>query len=146
MSLFEDVNNGIKDAMRQKDQIRLETLRMLKAKILAVDARGNLQDADIIKLFKTYFGNLEEALEQAIKAARAEMAEKLQKEMAIVKEFLPKVPSREETRKIIEEAVKISGAKVKKDFGILMKAVMKINSAVDGRLVQELAAEFLADS
>lgn len=146
MSLFEKVNNGIKDAMRQKDQIRLETLRMLKSKILAVDARGNLQDPDIIKLFKTYFGNLEEALEQALKAARAEMAEKLKKEMAIVKEFLPQVPTREETRKIIEEAVKLSGAKVKKDFGILMKAVMKINNAVDGKLVQELAVEFLTDA
>lgn len=146
MSLFEEINNGIKDAMRQKDQIRLDTLRMLKAKILAVDARGNLKDQDIIKLFKTYFGNLEEALEIAIKAARAEMAEKLKKEMAIVKEYLPKVPSREETKKIIEEAIKISGAKVKKDFGILMKAVMTINNAVDGKLVQELAAEFLADS
>lgn len=146
MSLFETINNGIKDAMRQKDQIRLETLRMLKAKILAVDARGNLQDHEIIKLFKTYFGNLEEALEQAIKAARSEMAEKLKLEMAIVKEFLPKVPSREETKKIIEEAVKISGAKLKKDFGILMKAVMAINSAVDGKLVQELAAEFLSDT
>lgn len=145
MSLFERVNNGIKEAMRQKDQIRLETLRMLKSKILAVDARGNLQDPDIIKLFKTYFSNLEEALEQALVAARAEMAEKLKKEMAIVKEFLPQVPSREETRKIIEEAMKISGAKVKKDFGILMKAVMKINNAVDGRLVQELAVEFLTE-
>lgn len=146
MSLFEQINNGIKEAMRQKDQIRLETLRMLKSKILAVDARGNLEEVEIIKLFKTYFGNLEEALEQAIRATRAEMAEKLQKEMAIVKEFLPKAPTREETRAIIQEAIKISGAKVKKDFGILMKAIMKINNAVDGKLVQELVSEFLEDS
>ena len=146
MSLFETVNNGIKDAMRNKDQIRLETLRMLKAKILAVDARGNLQDAEIIKLFKTYYGNLVEAFEQAVEVARHENADKLKKEMEIVQEFLPKVPSREETRKIVQEAIAQCGAKVKKDIGLLMKTVMKINNAVDGKLVQEIAAEFLADA
>ena len=90
MPLLEQVNEGIKNAMRSKDQLRLETLRMLKSKIIAVDARGNLSDAEIVKLFKTYSGNLLEALEQAKAVGREPMADKLKLELAIVQEFLPK--------------------------------------------------------
>ena len=62
MTIIEKINEGIKGAMRNRDQLRLATLRMLKSKILSVDARGNLPDPDVVKLFKTYFGNLKEAL------------------------------------------------------------------------------------
>lgn len=79
MTMMEQINHGIKEAMRSRDQLRLETLRMLKSKILAVDARGNLPDAEVLKLFKTYFGNLQEALEQAQANNRPEMAEKIKK-------------------------------------------------------------------
>ena len=145
MSMIEKINEGIKEAMRSRDQVRLETLRMLKSKILAVDARANLPDADVIKLFKTYFGNLQEALEQAQGANRSETAEQLKKELAIVQEFLPKALSPEETKKIVIQAIAESGAKTKKDLGLVMKAIMKINNTVDGKLAKDLAGELLAD-
>lgn len=145
MAIIEKINEGIKEAMRNRDQIRLDTLRMLKSKILAVDARANLPDADVVKLFKTYFGNLQEALEQAEQANRADIAGKLKSELMIVQEFLPKVPSLEETKKIVAQAIADSGAKTKKDLGLVMKAVMKLNSAVDGKLAKDLAAEQLSD-
>lgn len=143
MSIIEAVNSGIKDAMRNRDQIRLETLRMLKAKILAADARANLADADVIKLFKTYLGNLHEAYEQAVNVSRLEMAEKLKKEIEIVMEFLPKAPSLEETKQLVLEAIAETKASCKKDFGMVMKHIMKINSHVDGKLVKQLADEIL---
>lgn len=145
MTMIEKISEGIKEAMRSRDQIRLETLRMLKSKILAVDARGNLPDTEVIKIFKTYFGNLQEALAQAQSANRPDMAEKLQAELKIIQEFLPKVPSLEETKKIVAQAIAESGAKTKKDLGLVMKAIMKINSAVDGKLAKDLAGESLAD-
>ena len=134
MSMIEKINEGIKEAMRSRDQLRLETLRMLKSKILAVDARCNLPDTEVSKLFKTYAGNLQEALEQAQAANRPEIASKLQGELAIVQEFLPKAPSFEETKQIVLQAITESGAKTKKDFGLVMKSIMKLNSAVDGKL------------
>lgn len=144
MSIVEKINEGIKEAMRSRDQLRLDTLRMLKSKILAVDARGNLPDADVIKLFKTYFGNLEEALEQSQAAGRNEIVEKLQKEIAIVQEFLPQAISIEEAKKLVEQAIIQSGAKTKKDLGLVMK-IMKQNSSVDGKMAKDLASELLAD-
>lgn len=145
MAIIEQINEGIKEAMRSKNQLRLDTLRMLKSKILAVDARANLPDPEVQKLFKTYSGNLQEALEQAQSLNRPEIAEKLVLEISIVQEFLPKAPSREETKKIVEQAIAESGAKTKKDFGSVMKAIKRLNSAVDGKLAKELAEQFLVD-
>lgn len=145
MTMSEKINDGIKDAMRSRDQLRLETLRMLKSKILAVDARGNLSDADVLKLFKTYSGNLQEALEQAQSANRPEMAEKLIKELEIVREFLPKALSAEETQKIVAQAIAETGAKTRKEFGMVMQCIMKINSSVDGKLAKEFANQVLTD-
>lgn len=145
MTLIEQINQGIKDAMRSRDQIRLETLRMLKSKILAVDARAALPDVDVLKLFKTYLGNLQEGLEQALTANRPEIADKLKSEIVIVQEFLPKTPSAEETQEIVKQAIIDSGVKEKKDLGLVMKAIMKINSTVDGKLAKDLASRLLSD-
>ena len=145
MTLAEQINEGIKESMRNKDSLRLNTLRMLKSKILAVDARGNLPDVDVQKLFKTYLGNLKDAFEQAQELNRVEDAQKLESEIEIVKDFLPKALSREETQKLVEQAITESGAKVKKDFGLVMKAIMKLNNGVDGKLVKELADSLLTD-
>ncbi len=145
MTMIEKINNGIKDAMRSRDQLRLETLRMLKSKILAVDARANLPDEEVLKLFKTYVGNLQEALDIAQGANRPEMVEKLKSEILIVQEFLPQALSIEETKQLVVQAIAESGAKTKKDLGLVMKAVMKLNNTVDGKVAKDLARGLLAD-
>lgn len=143
MTLIEKINHEIKEAMRNRDEIRLNTLRMLKSKILAVDARANLPDAEVLKLFKTYFGSLQEAKEQSVN--RPEIVAKLDKELAIVQEFLPKSLSPEETKKIVVQAIAECGAQSKKDLGLVMKAVMKLNSAVDGKLAKDFADQLLSN-
>jgi uncharacterized protein len=145
MAIIEKINEGIKEAIRSRDQIRLNTLRMLKSKILAVDARANLPDTEVVKLFKTYFGNLREALEQAQGANRPDIAEQLKSELAIIQEFLPKAVSPEETKRIVVQAIAESGAKTKKDLGLVMQTVMKLNNTVDGKIAKNLASELLAD-
>lgn len=145
MPIIEQINEGIKEAMRSRDQMRLATLRMLKSKILAVDARAALPDAEVVKLFKTYYGNLQEALEQAQAANRPDIAEPLKKELEVVQEFLPKALSHEETRRLVEQAIAQSGAKTKKDLGLVMKMLMKLNAAIDGKLAKELASQLLED-
>lgn len=145
MSYIEKINQGIKEAMLSRNQLRLDTLRMLKSKILAVDARGNLPDPEVIKLFKNYLGSIQEALEQSQAANRTEAVQKLKSEIEIVQEFLPKAPSQEETKKIVEQAIINSGAKTKKDLGLVMKAIMQLNNTVDGKLAKDIASQSLAD-
>lgn len=145
MTMIERINEGIKEAIRSRDQIRLNTLRMLKSKILDVDARANLPDPEVIKLFKTYFGSLSEVLEQAQGANRSDIVEQLKRELVIIQEFLPKALSLEETKRIVVQAIAESGAKTKKDLGLVMKTVMKLNNTVDGKIAKNLANELLAD-
>ncbi|HSX26337.1 MAG TPA: GatB/YqeY domain-containing protein [Chlamydiales bacterium] len=145
MAIIDKINEGIKEAMRSRDQIRLNAMRMLKSKILAVDARANLPDAEVIKLFKTYFGNLQEALEQAQSANRPDIAEPLKRELLIIQEFLPKALSPEDTKRLVVQAIAESGAKTKKELGLVMKTVMKLNNTVDGKLAKDLASELLGD-
>lgn len=140
MTLIEQINDGIKEAMRARDTLRLNTLRMLKSKILAVDARASLSDAEIIPLFKTYLSNLQEACEQA----RSDMLAQLHQEMHIVQEFLPKALSPEETALIVDEAIQATSAKAKKDLGLVMKHVRAHHPHVDGKLVKELTEERLS--
>jgi len=145
MTLVEKINNGIKEAMRNREMLRLDVLRMLKSKILAADARGQIADIDVIKLFKTYFGNLQEAYEQAKEVNRPDIYEKLHEEMLVVSEFLPSVPTHEETRRIVQEAIEACGAKSKKDFGLIMKAIKQINPNIDGKMAKEIADHLLGD-
>lgn len=144
MALLDQINEGIKESMKKKDLLRLDTLRMLKSKILAVDARGNIPDGEVVKLFKNYLGNLQEALTHAQTANRPELVKKLEGEILIVQEFLPKALTPEETKKIVMQAINESGAKSKKELGLVMKAAMKINSSVDGKLAKEFADQLLA--
>lgn len=145
MALMEQINQGIKEAMLSRNQSRLDTLRMLKSTVLTVDARGNLPDAEILKLFKTYFGKLQEAFEQAKAVNRSDLVEKLKGEIEIVQEFLPKTLSPEETKKLVVQAIADSGAKTKKDLGLVMKAIMKLNVPIDGKLTKEMAEQMLSD-
>lgn len=145
MTIIEQLNEGIKEAMRNRDQIRLSTLRMLKSKIMTVDARCSLPDTEVLKLFKTYYGSIQEAMEQAQAVNRPEAAEQLKSELKIIQEFLPQPLSSEETKKLVEQAIRESGAKTKKDLGLVMKAVMRLNSTVDGKLAKELASQLLTD-
>lgn len=145
MPIIEDLNQGIKDAMKSQDRLRLDTLRMLKSKILAVDARGAIPDSEVLKLFKTYLGSLQEALEQAQTLNRPEVADKLKGEIVIVQEFLPKALSPEETHKLVLQAIVDAGAKTKKDVGLVMKAIMKLNNSVDGKLAKDIASQLLPD-
>ncbi len=145
MSIIEIINTGIKEAIKSRNTIRLNTLRMLKSKILTVDARANLPDQEVVKLFKTYYNNLKEVLEQAKTANRPDIIEQLQEELKIIQEFLPQTLSEEETKKIVVETIKDSGAKTKKDLGLVMKVVMKMNLPIDARLAKDIASKLLEE-
>lgn len=143
--IAEKINNGIKEALRSKDQVRLNVLRMLKSKILAVDARAGLSDLEVVKLFKTYYGNLAEACEQAQGLGRIEAVSELKQEMAIVQEFLPRPLSYEEIKEKVEVAISNTGAKTRRDFGLVMKEVLQLAEGIDGKIAKKIIEEMLPE-
>ena len=143
MAIYEKISLGIIDAMKKKEAQRLNVLRMLKSKIMAINARGDLPDDEITAIIKTYYKNLKDALDISISNHKNEAAQELQKELEIVSEFLPAQISEEETLKIVKKVIQETGALSSKEIGKVMGAVMRLGLNVDGKLVKEIAEKEL---
>jgi len=141
-NLFEKINNQLKDAMKAKDEIRLSVLRMVKSKILYVNARGDLPDAEILKIIKKYAKELDESIVEYQKAAREDEVNKIKGELKIVAEFLPKELSPDAIKAIVEKTIKDVGATSIKDMGKVMKE-LAANPAIDGKVASQLVREIL---
>lgn len=130
-------------AMKAKDEFRLSALRMMKSKILYVNARGDMPDAEATKIIGKFAKELTEAAGEAKKVGRLPDAEKSERELKIVSEYLPKQLSAEEIKQAVESAIKEIGAASIKEMGNVMKAVLAKHPGVDGKLVSQFVRELL---
>ena len=139
--LFKKLNEDLSASMKAKDTFRLEVIRMMKSKVLNVNARGDLPDAEIMKIFQKYAKSLKDAIEETKKVNRPEAVEKLEKELKVVEGYLPKMMSENEVKELISKTIAELGAASVKDTGKVMKAVMSKGLSVDGSLVSRLVSE-----
>ncbi len=142
MSVQDRLAADLKVAMKAKDQLRMDVIRMTKAALLnkEIEIKGSLTDADEVKVMTTLVKQRREAVEQYQKAQREDLAGKELKEIVILESYLPKALSPEEITTVIETVVQETGAKTLKDMGHVMKAVMaKLEGqTVDGKQVSDL--------
>lgn len=139
-TLKERITQDMKEAMKDKDTLKVSTLRLLLAEIKnkEIDKRGELTDEEILSLIQKAVKQREESIEQYRKGNRSDLVEKETKEIEILKSYLPEPLSEEELDRIIEETIKEVGAMGPKDMGKVMKAVMpKVKGRVDGKVVNE---------
>jgi len=141
--LFEKINAQIKETMKAKDELRLSTLRMMKSKILYVNARGDLPEAEIIKIVNKYSKEIKESIEEFKKVGRNDDVAKSEKELVIVQEFLPKQLSADEIKGTVQQAIQETGASSMKEMGNVMKAVLAKHPGIDGKTVSQLVRELL---
>ncbi len=141
--MFNKINEELKNAMKSKDELRLSVLRMMKSKVLYVNARGDLPDNEVIKILTKYGKEIKESIEEFKKVGRADDAAKAEKELTIVQEFLPKELSADEIKALVEAAIKELGASSMKDMGNVMKAVRAKAPASDGKIVSQFVRELL---
>ncbi len=142
MSVQDRLAADLKVAMKAKDQLRMDVIRMTKAALLnkEIEIKGSLTDADEVKVMTTLVKQRREAVEQYQKAQREDLAGKELKEIVILESYLPKALSPEEITTVIETVVQETGAKTLKDMGHVMKAVMVklAGQTVDGKQVSDL--------
>ncbi|MGB2706164.1 MAG: GatB/YqeY domain-containing protein [Candidatus Omnitrophota bacterium] len=147
MSLEEKIENEFKAAMKQRDAIKVSTLRMLKADInnLKLDRnKKKLTDEEIIKIVQRQVKQHKDSIEQFEKGKREDLVEKEKKELDILLSYGPKQISDEELKKIVSEAVREVGAADKSAMGKVMKAVMeKVKGAADGKKVSRIVSGML---
>jgi hypothetical protein len=126
MSLKEKIKADIKQAMRDKNESRLSTLRMLSAAIQRreVDERIQLDDTQVLAVIEKLVKQGRESIEQYNNGGRRDLADKESSEIAVYQAYLPQPLTEAEIDKLIGDAVTATGASSIKDMGKVM-AVLK---------------------
>ena len=132
MSLKESIVGDMKAAMRDKETVRLETIRLLRAAIQRkeVDERIELDDEGVLLIVQKMVKQCVDAADQFTKGGRPDLADKEKANIAILQGYLPEQLSPDEIQSIIEEAIKSTGATSMKDMG---KVIGVIKSQTQGR-------------
>lgn len=150
MSLKTNIDNGIKDAMRAKDQDRLRTLRAIKSLILleetsATHTVGDLSADVEMKLLTKAAKQRRDSLEIYKSQGREDLATVEQSELTIIEEFLPKQLSEDELRAKLEEIKTRVGASGPSDMGKMMGVATKeLAGLADGKVVSAMVKVLLS--
>ncbi len=148
MSLYDRLTEDLKFAMKSRDQLRMDVIRMIKAAVLnkEVELKRDLDDAEMSRVMTTLVKQRRESIEQFEKAQRQELAAKERQEIEIIESYLPKPLSPEELETLITSVIADTGSRSIKDLGAVMKAVMARlgGQSVDGKLVSELVKRKLS--
>lgn len=141
MSLKEKLMEDLKDAMKNKNEIKKNTVTMIKAAILQVekDKQITLEDDAITEIIAKEAKKRKDAIVEFEKAGRQDLIDQTNEELAIIKDYLPEELSTEELTKIIEETIAEVGAETMKDMGKVMQAVKtKTAGRADGKVINEI--------
>lgn len=142
MSLRDRLTEDLKLAMKSRDQLRVDVIRMIKAAVLnkEVELKKDLDDAEMSRVMTALIKQRRESVEQFEKAQRADLAAKERQEITIIEGYLPKALSPQELEAVVASVVAETGARSMKEMGAVMKAVMArlAGQAVDGKQISDL--------
>ena len=139
MTLSQQIDSDLKEAMRAKDTAKLSVLRMLKsalkyAAIAKSGAEAELNDAEAAQVIRKQAKQREDSIESFEKGGRAELAQKEKEELSILNGYLPQPMKAEEISKVVRETIAEAGATSRAQMGAVMKALQaKVAGRVDGK-------------
>ncbi|MFQ5841775.1 MAG: GatB/YqeY domain-containing protein [Thermodesulfobacteriota bacterium] len=147
MSLEERLTDEMKSALKSRDKLRLSVIRMARAAVKnkEIEEREKLDDNTIVKVISGLVKKGEESLVHFQQANRLELIEKQEKELEILRSFLPQQLSKNEILTLVDEAIKETNALEMKDLGKVMKWLMpRISGRADGKAVHQMVKERLS--
>ncbi|HAK10697.1 MAG TPA: glutamyl-tRNA amidotransferase [Chitinophagaceae bacterium] len=149
MSLEAKVMEGMKDAMKTKNEALLRALRAIKAEIIKAKtepgANGAVTEEGELKLLQRMAKQRKDSLEVFTTQGRADLAQKEQEELDIIEQFLPKQLGADELKVILEKIIAEVGAAGPQDMGKVMGVATKqLAGQADGKVVSALVKELLA--
>lgn len=148
MSLYDRLTEDLKFAMKSRNQLRMDVIRMIKAAVLnkEVELKRDLDDAEMSRVMTTLVKQRRESIEQFEKAQRQELAAKERQEIEIIESYLPKPISPEELETLVTSVIADTGSRSMKEMGAVMKAVLARleGQTVDGKHVSELVKRKLS--
>jgi uncharacterized protein YqeY len=148
MELFDIISNDIKEAMKAKDKVALDTLRNIKKVLLeaktAPGAGDTVSDETAIKLIQKLVKQGKESAELYNSQNRPELAQEELAQVAVMERYLPKQMSEEEVTAIIKEIIAQTGASSPQDMGKVMgTATKQLAGKADGKAISAKVKELL---
>lgn len=142
MLLKQQIYTDLVTAMKAKEELKLSTLRMLKAEIMKFEVSGvkkEANDEEVLKIIKKAVKQRQDSANQFEAAGRADDANKEKAEQVILEFYLPAQMPVEEIEKMVDAVIAETGFSAKADFGKVMGMVMqKTEGNADGGAVKEI--------
>ena len=137
----EELLKALKEAMKEKDELKKDTITMLRAAILQVekDDKKVLTQSEMEAIVAKQIKSRKESLDDYKKANRGDIVSKIEKEIEILTEYLPEQLTLDEIKKLVSEAIEKTGAASPRDMGKVMQEVRpKVNGRFDMKKVSEI--------
>jgi len=147
MGLRDQLDRDLKDAMRARERLRVETIRAVRGALhnKEIEVGGELGDEDALRVIRTLVKQREEAIERYREAGRTDLADKETTEREILQGYLPAAPDEAAVEAAVRGAMAELGADSPRDMGPVMKAALaRLGPAADGKLVSATAKRLLA--
>ena len=149
MTLFDQISEDIKSAMKARDKVRLETLRNIKKVFLeaktAPGANDTLSDADALKIISKLAKQGKETATTYTQAGRQDLADAELAQVEVLESYLPKQLSQEEIEAEVKKIIAEVGATSMKEMGKVMGTASKqLAGKADGRVISEIVKKLLA--
>ncbi|MCF6092836.1 GatB/YqeY domain-containing protein [Microaerobacter geothermalis] len=146
MSLIERLNEDMKQAMKDKDKVKLSVIRMVRSAVknAEIEARKELSEDEVLAVLNRELKQRRDSLQEFEKAGREDLVEKVKEEIDILVKYLPEQLSEEELRRLVEQTITEIGASSKAEMGKVMGALMpKVKGRADGKLVNQIVQQLL---
>lgn len=148
MSLAEQIQKDLTAAMKEKDELRLSVLRMVKSalKNKEIEKMRPLENLEALQVLQTLVKQRHESVEQFTHGGRPDLAEKEAREIKIIEAYLPPAPSDTDISRAIEDAIAETGADSPKAMGAVIRAARaKLEGkTVDGKILSERVRDRLS--
>lgn len=147
MSLKQTLLSDVKGAMKSKDSLKVDTLRLIISEIknIEIDLHDEMGDEAITALLTTQIKKRKEAAEMYAKGGRTDLKEKEEQEIVIIQEYLPEQVGEEELKQRIQAVITEIGAESPKEMGKVMKVVVpEFKGKADGNLIKKIVTELLS--
>ena len=144
--LKEKLMEDLKDSMKNKNEIRKNTVQMVRAAILQIEKDKGIQveDDKILEIIAKEVKTKKDALKDFEKAKRQDLIDQTNKEIEILQEYLPKQLTKEEIKEKLEKIISDLGATSMKDMGAIMKeAKSQMGASADSKTINEVAKEIM---
>lgn len=146
MPLREQLEEDIRQAMRDRDRVRLEALRFLKSAVQAAEKTGgeSLDDEGMIQVITKQANDRRESIRMFEQGNRTDLVAKESAELAILEEYLPPQLGQEELARLVRDAIAETGAASPRDKGRVMGRLMpQVRGKADGGVVNTMVTEIL---